>query len=48
MILEPEQVREELSAVTKRTLEPEIEGGARKTETEAPELTKNLLEERRS
>ena len=40
MIMELEQVREELSAVTKLTLEPEVEGGAGKTETEAPESTK--------
>ena len=44
--MELEQVREELSAVTKLTLEPEVEGGAGKTETEAPESTKNLLEKR--
>ena len=36
MILEPEQMREELSAVTNPAPDPEVEGGARKTETEAP------------
>ena len=40
MNLEPEQVREELSAVTECTPEWGVEGGAGKTETEAPESTK--------
>ena len=36
---------EEPSAVTKRTPEPEVEGGAGKTETEAPEeRRKKILE----
>ena len=48
MILELEHVREEQSAVANPTPEPEVEGGAGKTETEAPESTKNLLVERRS
>ena len=44
IILEPEQVREKLSAVTNRTLKPEAEGGAGKTKTEAPESTRNFLD----
>ena len=43
MVLELEQVREELSAVTNSTPEPEVEGGAGKIETEAPESMINLL-----
>ena len=41
-------MREEPSAITNHTLEPEAEGGARKTEKEAPEWARNLLEKRRS
>lgn len=41
---EPEQEREEPSAVSKLTPDLELEGGAGKTETEAPESIKNLLE----
>ena len=41
-------MREEPSAVTNRTLEPEAEGGAGKTETEEPESSRNLLDERRT
>ena len=48
MIREPEQVREDPSAVTNLTLELEAEGGEGKTDTEALESTRNLLEERRS
>ena len=48
MIQEEEQVREDPSAVTNLTLESEAEGGEGKTDTEAPDSTRNLLEERRS
>ena len=48
MIREPEKVREEPSAVTNLTPKPEAEGGEGKTNTEALESTRNLLEERRS
>ena len=43
-------MREEPSSVTNRNLEleAEAEGGAGKTEKEALELTRNLLDERRS
>ena len=40
-------MREEPSAVTNQIPEPEGEGGAGKTETEALEFTKNFLDERR-
>ena len=48
MIWEPEQVREDPSAVPNLTPEPEAKGGEEKTDTGAPKSTKNLLEERRS
>ena len=48
MILEPEQVREDLPAVTNFTPELEAEGEKGKTDTEAQESTRNLIKERRS
>ena len=48
MIWEPEQVREDPSAVTNLTPELEVEQGEGKTDTESLESTRNLLEERRS
>ena len=41
-------MREEPSAVTNLTQEPDVEGRDRKTEREAPESTRNLLEEKRN
>ena len=41
-------MREELSAVTNFTPEPEVKDGEGKTDKEAPESTRNLQEERRS
>ena len=45
MILEPEQVNVDLSAVRSFTPEVEVEVGAGKTETEAPESTGNQQDE---
>ena len=45
MILEPEQDSVDPSAVRRFTLEVEVEVGAGKTETEAPESTRKRLEE---
>ena len=41
-------MRVEPSAVTNHTPEPEAEGGAVNTETEAQESTRNLVDEQRS
>ena len=46
--MKPEQEREEPSAVTNLTPEPEVEGGEGNTDTKAPESTRNFREERRS
>ena len=40
--MKPEQEREEPSAVTNLTLEPEVEGGEGNTNTKAPESTRNF------